>query len=118
MTEIESLSQESFCYLTTRGRVTGNPREIEIWFVARDSTIYMLSGGGGASDWVKNLKADAHVSVRIAGSEFDGMARLVDDPQEDAWVRAALLARYNPDYSSDLTGWSQSALPVAVDLAV
>ena len=27
-----SLASESYCYLTTTGRVSGEPREIEIWF--------------------------------------------------------------------------------------
>jgi hypothetical protein len=27
-----SLADEDYCYLTTAGRVSGEPREIEIWF--------------------------------------------------------------------------------------
>ena len=27
-----ALAGESYCYLTTRGRVTGQPHTIEIWF--------------------------------------------------------------------------------------
>jgi hypothetical protein len=31
------LADEEFCYLTTTGRVTGRPHEIEIWFALEDS---------------------------------------------------------------------------------
>jgi len=64
-------AEERLCYLTTTGRVTGKPHEIEIWF-ARDSgdRIYLLSGGGRNRDWVINLIADPAVGVRIAGTSY------------------------------------------------
>ena len=65
--DLEGHEREAFCYLTTRGRVTGDPHEIEIWFAARDSTIYMLSGGGSSADWVKNILANPEVRVRVGG---------------------------------------------------
>ena len=37
-------AEDDFCYLTTRGRVSGQPHEIEIWFTADDDTLYMLAG--------------------------------------------------------------------------
>ena len=43
------LKDEDFCYLTTRGRVTGRPHEIEIWFAVDGDTVYLLSGGGDRS---------------------------------------------------------------------
>ena len=32
MPDLRALADEDFCYLTTTGRVTGRPHEIEIWF--------------------------------------------------------------------------------------
>lgn len=118
MTALDDVSTEAFCYLTTRGRVTGEPHETEIWFAARDSTVYMLAGGGRTADWVKNIVATPEVKVRVGSLEMSGSGRLVDAADEEAWARSALLDKYNPTYSGDLTGWSQSALPVAVDLTV
>lgn len=37
-------------YLETIGRVSGRPRETEIWFAWEDGMIYLLSGGGLAKD--------------------------------------------------------------------
>jgi deazaflavin-dependent oxidoreductase (nitroreductase family) len=116
MGEMSRLEGESFCYLTTRGRSTGNPHTIEIWFALRGSSVYLLSGGQDRSDWVKNLLRNPRVEVRIADQEFSGTARPVDDPDEDAWARGALVEKYRPGYSGDLTNWGRDSLPIAVDL--
>ena len=49
-------AEDDFCYLTTRGRVTGEPHEIEIWFAIHGDTLYLLAGAGDRSDWVRNLR--------------------------------------------------------------
>jgi deazaflavin-dependent oxidoreductase (nitroreductase family) len=109
------LAHEAFCYITTTGRVTGRPHEIEIWFGAQDETIYMLSGGGRHSDWVRNIVRTPAVSVRIGVRQFSGAGRIVDDLTEDTLARRLLLEKYAPTYSSDLTDWGRTALPVAID---
>src|SRR5215204_6005198 len=98
------LADEDYCYLTTTGRVSGEPREIEIWFGLDGSTLYMLSGGRDRSDWVKNLIRKPRVSVRIADRTFDGRAREL------------LFEKYASGYSGDLSNWRETALPIAVDL--
>ena len=115
---MESLASEQFCYVTTKGRRTGNPHEIEIWFGLDGRTLYMLSGGRERSDWVRNIVADRAVSVRIGSSEFSGEARLVEaGSAEDALARRLLLEKYSPGYAGDLADWGRTALPVAVTLA-
>jgi deazaflavin-dependent oxidoreductase (nitroreductase family) len=111
-----SLASESYCYLTTTGRVSGKPREIEIWFGLDGDTLYMLSGGRERSDWVKNLTREPQVRVRIGDQSFEGSARIVADRDEDARARRLLLEKYTPGYSGDLSNWGKTALPVAVDL--
>jgi len=111
-----SLAGEAYCYLTTRGRVTGRPHEIEIWFALVDSTLYLLSGGGPRSDWVRNLIADPAVSVRIAGTTHDAHARLVTDAAESELARRLLFEKYSPTTKDDLVSWRDRALPVALDI--
>jgi hypothetical protein len=48
---------EEYCYLTTTGRISGRPHEIEIWFGINENSLYLLSGGGERSDWVKNIRS-------------------------------------------------------------
>jgi deazaflavin-dependent oxidoreductase (nitroreductase family) len=115
--DLGSLASEQFCYLTTRGRRTGLPREVEIWFGLDGRTAYMLSGGRDRSDWVRNILADPVVTVRIADSEFAGQGRAVEaGTGEDALARRLLLDKYSRSYSGDLTEWGRTALPVAIDL--
>ncbi len=109
------LRETEFCYLTTTGRVSGLPREIEIWFGAEGSTLYMLSGGREKSDWVKNIKRSPIVSVRIGGVTFRGVGRVVADREEDALARRLLLKKYATS-ADDLASWGRKALPVAVDI--
>jgi deazaflavin-dependent oxidoreductase (nitroreductase family) len=102
--------------LTTSGRVSGHPHTIEIWFAQRESTVYLLSGGGGRSDWVRNLIRTPAVTVRAGRSEYIGTARLVTDPGEERLARGAVHDKYADRYGWDLTRWRETALPVAVDL--
>jgi len=116
--DLSDLPGENFCYLTTTGRVTGRPHEIEIWFslVPETHTLYMLSGGHDRSDWVKNLRRDPKVTVRIAGEHFSGRAREARDVEEDGLARRLLIEKYESSPGS-LANWRRSALPVAVDLS-
>ena len=108
---------EDFGYVTTTGRRSGKPHQIEIWFGADGETIYLLSGGGDRSDWFKNLKADPSVTVRIGDGEWRGRARVVEDSDEDARARRLLAAKYQGwKEGKPMSGWATTALPVAIDL--
>ena len=115
--DLRALAGEDFCYLATTGRVTGRPHEIEIWFSIDGRTLYMLSGGGDRSDWVKNLKKEPQVTVRLGGERFEGRARVVEDPEEDGLARRLLVEKYERNPGS-LANWGRTALPVSVDLNV
>lgn len=114
MPDLDRLVAEDFCYLTTVGRVTGRPHEIEIWFAVEDGVLYLLSGGGDRADWVKNLRRNPDVKVRVAGEVLEGRARVVEDAVEDRLARRLLVEKYERRPGS-LAGWGRTALPVAVD---
>ncbi len=115
--DLRSLADEDFCYLTTVGRVSGRPHVIEIWFAIKGQTLYMLSGGRDRSDWVKNLRGNPEVTVRVASESFEGRARVVESEEEDALARRLLVEKYERNPGS-LANWRRTALPVAVDVAV
>jgi deazaflavin-dependent oxidoreductase (nitroreductase family) len=114
-------ASHAFCYLTTTGRVSGRPHTIEIWFARRGPTLYLLSGGGDRSDWVRNLRRRPEVAVRVGrryARALPGRARVLDPGSpEDELARDLLVEKYQPSYGGDLSGWRRSSLPVAIDLA-
>lgn len=115
---LSQLAKQEYCYLTTTGRVSGRPHEIEIWFGTKGSRIYLLSGGGHGSDWVKNLLKDPAVKVRIAKHYFDGTARLIKDEQEEMSARYMLAEKYQEwEDGRTLSEWARTALVVGIDLS-
>jgi deazaflavin-dependent oxidoreductase (nitroreductase family) len=110
-----SFADEPFSYLTTTGRVSGNPHEIEIWFALEGRTAYLMAGDH-ASDWVRNARKQPAVSLRIRDRTFDATARIVTDPAEDALARRLLVGKYASPRDS-LESWGRTALPVALDLS-
>jgi deazaflavin-dependent oxidoreductase (nitroreductase family) len=106
-----------FAYLTTSGRRSGRPHTVEIWFALDDGTVYLLSGGGDRSDWVRNLRANPRVSIRIGEDELPASARLVDATDEDLAARRMLAAKYQGWLEGQpIRGWARTAMPVAIDL--
>lgn len=113
MTWPGDVADEPYAYLTTTGRVTGRPHEIEVWFAADGATVWFLAGGRDA-DWVRNLRRDPAVTLRIADRSAAATARVVaEGSDEDARARDAVWRKYaeGPDH---LTRWRDSALPIAV----
>ena len=116
LNNLEQFADEDFCYLTTTGRISGKLHTIEIWFALHEKTLYLLSGGREKSDWIKNSVRNPDVQVKIRETLFDGKARLVATAEEDALARQLVLAKYTPRDSDDLTEWSRTSLPLAIDL--
>ena len=79
-----------------------------------------MSGGRDAADWVRNLRAEPAVSVRVGrdGPPRRATARLVEaGTDEDASARRLLLEKYQSPGSRDLESWGRHALVVALDVA-
>jgi deazaflavin-dependent oxidoreductase (nitroreductase family) len=107
---------DDFCYLTTKGRRTGRPHRIEIWFALDHETLYLLAGGGRSSDWVQNVSADPAVSVELDGVTRSGRARVLEAGEEAELARSLVFSKYDGRYDGDLVSWRQRALPIGIDL--
>jgi len=114
---LSQLSKEDYCYLTTTGRKSGLPREIEIWFGINENSLYLLSGGGDESQWVKNLLANPNVTVRIAKHTFNGIGKIVNEEKEETMARHMLAGKYQDwKEGQSLSDWGKTALVVGIDL--
>ena len=111
------MAVDDFCYVTTKGRRTGRPHRIEIWYAADGDTLYLLAGGGRSSDWVQNALADPAVQVELDGTPHTALARVVGDAVEVERARSLVFDKYTPRSDDDLREWRDVALPVALDLA-
>jgi deazaflavin-dependent oxidoreductase (nitroreductase family) len=98
--------------LETTGRKSGLPRRTPIGGSRVGSEFWFVSEYGEKSQYVRNIKADPRVRVRIGGRWHDGTARLV--PEDDARARLRSLPRYN---SSVVRALGTNLLSVRVDLA-
>jgi deazaflavin-dependent oxidoreductase (nitroreductase family) len=86
-------------YLTTTGRRSGRPREIEIWFTLHDGRYYLIAEHLEETHWVQNLRAEPRVRVRLDGGDFEGRARVIDAAAEPA-LSAAI-----QELSEEKYGW-------------
>ncbi|HVU13449.1 MAG TPA: nitroreductase/quinone reductase family protein [Phototrophicaceae bacterium] len=92
--------QPQFLYLTTTGRKSGKPHQIEIWFVERAGHYYLMHEGDTLGDWEKNIAADPHVIIHIGSREappIEVTGRAVDpaaEPDLVAAVKALMDAKY------------------------
>ena len=96
-----------FLYLTTIGRITGQPREIEIWFVESQGKLYILAAHFHNAQWVKNIERNPRVQVRLGDQRFEGTARVLNSELDEAtWQTVQQLAR-------EKYGWGEG-LPVEI----
>ena len=104
---LKSVADKRVLYLTTVGRRTGLPREIEIWFVVWCECLYLFAETGEAARWVKNIRDNPKVTVRIGESQISATARVLDRHTDSKlWDRVAAIA--NRKY-----GWGDG-LPVEI----
>ena len=99
----DSNRDESYLHLTTRGRRSRLPREIEIWFTQRDGRFYVIAEYP-TSHWVQNLQAHRDVQVRLAGKSFAAHARVVSRETEPEVHRAV------QDLSRQKYGWGEGLI--------
>ena len=74
----QSVADKQVLYLTTIGRTTGLPREIEIWFIVCRERFYLFAETREAAGWVKNIRRHSKVTLRIGGQQIEARARVLD----------------------------------------
>ena len=98
-----NFEREQYLYLTTRGRKSGLPREIEIWFTHHEGRFYLIAEYS-TSNWVQNLRVNPLAQVRVGGESFAIRARFVTpeaDPELHRAVAGLSLVKY---------GWGEGTI--------
>ena len=80
----------------------------------------MMAGGRDRADWVRNLRREPTVAIRIGADTYRARARVVaPESPEDAVARRALCGKYQGwREGQPLSEWGRTALPVAFELEV
>ncbi|MGC2197291.1 MAG: nitroreductase/quinone reductase family protein [Terriglobales bacterium] len=101
--KVSKIDQEQYLYLTTRGRNSGRPREIEIWFTQHDGRFFVIAEYE-TSHWIQNLRAYPEVQVRLGGQSFPAQARILNS------IVDASLRRAIQDLSRAKYGWGDGTV--------
>ena len=108
---IQGVADHKVLNLTTVGRRTGLLREIEIWFVTHSDCLYLFAETGEAAAWVKNIRRNPRVGVRIGELRIGATARILDGKiDRELWAQVAAIAERK-------YGWGDG-LPVEIDPSV
>lgn len=97
--------------LETTGRKSGQSRRTAVGGRVVDNQFWMVSEHGEHSDYVRNIKADSAVRVRVGGRWRNGTAHLL--PDDDAVQRLGNLPRMN---SAMVRLMGSDLLTIRVDL--
>jgi len=94
MADLEELNRHSIVLVTTRGRKTGRPHLVKIWFAVGDGKVYLTSARGTGADWVKNLQKNPEVILKIGETTLQGTATWVEGPEVKERVLPLFLRKY------------------------
>ena len=98
---------DPFLYLTTTGRKSGKPHQIEIWFVAYAGCYYLVTEDPEQSDWVKNIRHNPAITLSVGSRDANviaGTGRPLDRAQEPQ-LADAIAALMNAKYD-----WSEGLI--------
>ena len=89
-------NEPAYLHLTTTGRRSQLPREIEIWFTRRNG-LYFVIAEFATSHWVANVRVNPQVGVRLGEQRFPARARIIDasaEPELHAAVQQLSREKY------------------------
>ena len=110
--DVGGVAGEKYIYLTTRGRKTGKPHTVELWFAVAEKKVY-LSHEGTYTDWMKNILENSQVEFRIGKTKFKGNAHIAKDGEEafELGKHALYLKYYGNADEDEIDDWfSESAI--------
>ncbi|MFQ5999049.1 MAG: nitroreductase family deazaflavin-dependent oxidoreductase [Candidatus Bathyarchaeia archaeon] len=110
----EKAKNSKVLYLTTKGRRTGKPHTVEIWFAYENGVLY-LSHEGNHTDWMRNLVKNNEVTLKIANEQLIGKARILTDATQKNQAKKALYFKYyGPASDAVLEDWFELSVLLEV----
>lgn len=102
------VAREKTVRLVSRGRRSGQPRQVTIWFAVVDGAIG-LGTLNEERNWVKNARHAGDVELVFAAGRLRGRFADVTEPQLHRQIRAAMARKYWPARVASWFGIGQRA---------
>lgn len=99
------MDEPKFLYLTTTGHISGDPHEIEIWYVEHEGCHYLISEKREAAHWVRNIRANPSVRFRLGDTITDAADTPLVQGQGTIPANEALIAAVKAKMEAK-HGWS------------
>jgi len=107
------LEETPYLNLTTKGRLTGLSRTVELWFAFEGSRLFFLAHED--SDWWKNVEKTPRVEVEVGEIIFEGSGSLAQEKLDH--VFSLFRRKYGEDQVNRWYGGQRSSRRVvAVEL--
>jgi deazaflavin-dependent oxidoreductase (nitroreductase family) len=101
--------------LTTRGRSSGQPRTVSIWFVADGPRRILVQHVTSApANWYRNLLKDPAVSIDFGSGPISARATPITDPQRVQHVLGAVRGKYWSAWLIQLFGRKSPAVAAEI----
>ena len=112
----QALERDRVIDITTKGRKTGQPRRMEIWFANVDGRIY-ITGLPGRRGWYANVASNPEFTFHLKQSikaDLTARSRPVVDEKERRETFVKIFEVYNEQ--ADLDDWMKGSPLIEVGL--
>jgi deazaflavin-dependent oxidoreductase (nitroreductase family) len=82
---------EGFAVLTTTGRKSGEPRSQSVRAILKNRRVALVAMMGERAQWLKNIRANPRVSIKLKAGVRHGLAHEVTDPAEKEWAASTYI---------------------------
>lgn len=113
---VGEVADEKYIHLTTKGRKTGKPHTVELWFAVAGKKVY-LSHEGAYTDYMKNILKDNRVEFKIGKPRFKGSARIVKSGEAFELGKHALYLKYYGKADEDtINDWFSESTIIEISM--
>ena len=117
MTDVRKYADRRQLRLTTRGRKSGAPRSVTVWFVVADETrLFVQHASRAPAHWYRNLLQDPAVQVDFGDGPLDARAEPILDEVKIQEVLRLVRRKYWLARLIQLLG--RNAKPVAAEIGL
>ena len=113
--DLQGIAQRKIVALTTRGRKSGQPRTVKIWFVTDGPDRILVQHASRApANWYMNLVRNPDVSLDFGDGSVAGRASAITDPAGVKRVLRLVRRKYPLAWIIQLLGWGRQALAAEI----